>query len=288
MPVELLATTQTEYSEALTLGPSQQISQIAFAVSAPNAAKFQIAKLDKAGQASWDENEFTVQPGTGQFVEVYGMRFRSFDPANPTTVLMQAYFADDPTPIGLVPGLSSFNPTPTPGPPPAIVVQQVPPVVTPIWVPDPGAGVSSIVLYTVPADTLTTFKLVTYRVLWDISGGLGDRAILYEIVDPNGGGPGVPEVLAYGQSGNVVYTEASTPDTWLETDVGTMGNFFRTINNSIAEIPFNSGVDFEGASAPFGDVEWPEGFILRLTVPHMAGTDEVDSIRLLVSERSAS
>lgn len=284
MPIAILTETADQYTDAATLGPSQQFVAVTFAVSYPNSVIAQIAKLDKAGNANWDENEFVIQPGTGQFVDCYGMRFRSFNPGNPTPVSAQAYFADDPSPVGLVPGLSSFSPTPTPTPPPSvIVVQQVPPTVTPIYIADPGAGVSSIDLYTVPANTLGKIKMITYEVDWDSTASFGDRAVLYQLVDFNGG----PTTFAYAMSGNVFYADQSQPNRWLETDVGTMGNYLRSIFSTIPVAPINSDLDFEQTSAPFGDMYLPAGFGVRIIVPQMAATDEVKNIHLIVEEISA-
>lgn len=283
MPVELLADTHDDFSDALTLGPSQQITSIQWQIASPNAARFQIAKLNKAGIPYWDEAILTAQPGIGGYSNCYGVRFKSFTPGLPTAVDAVAYFADDPIPNGFQ-GSSVANAFSTGGVSGPIAVSVsvssvIIPTVRPIYIADPGPGVASIPLYDVPAKTLTQFLWITYQVNWDVTGGLGDRAVVYDIVDGN---LMVPARFTWAQGGNVIYKEASHPTQWLETDAN-LGNFLRTIDSTIVEEPFDGGTDFEAAN-PFGDSTWPTGFALRLTVPHMAVTDEVSLIRLMVSE----
>ena len=102
-------TTQTNYTDALTIGPSQQIVQILFAVSSPYSATYEIAKLNKNQQPSFDGNELEGQPGNGGYQNCNGIRFKSYDPAHPTTVLAFGLFADDPTPLGFTPSSTVFN-----------------------------------------------------------------------------------------------------------------------------------------------------------------------------------
>lgn len=109
MPVEIFAQTGTNYEFALSIGPSQQISQILYAVSAPFSASYQLAKLDKAGAPYWDENDLTALGGeNGSWASAYGVRFKSFDPTNPTTVRAIGLYADDPIPQGFTPSSSAF------------------------------------------------------------------------------------------------------------------------------------------------------------------------------------
>lgn len=109
MPAQIFATTQAQYVDALTIALSQQISEIDFLVSSPNFALAQVAKLSKSGSPQWDTNELAIEPGSGSYKNIYGLRFRSFDPANPTVVKAIAYFADDPTPQGFVPSSAVFG-----------------------------------------------------------------------------------------------------------------------------------------------------------------------------------
>lgn len=109
MGVQLLAQTKDQYDAALALGPSQQISTIQFAVSAPNSCKYQVAKLDKSGAPQWDENDLIAQPGQGGYADIFGIRFKSFSTGNPTVVLAAAFFRDDPTPLGIIPSSSIFG-----------------------------------------------------------------------------------------------------------------------------------------------------------------------------------
>lgn len=113
MPVEFLANTQADYADALTLGAmgrsGQQFSSVLFAVSAPNSAKFQVAKKRLDGTIYWDGNDITAQPGQGGYEKCYGIRFKSFDSGNPTTVLCIAFFADDPVPSGNLASSAEFS-----------------------------------------------------------------------------------------------------------------------------------------------------------------------------------
>jgi hypothetical protein len=109
MPVELFAQTKTDYEDTLTLGPSQQIQQCLYVISNPYAAAYQLAKLTKAGAPEWDLNDLTALGGEQGSWNAYGIRFKSFDPANPTTVKAQAIYAGDPTPIGATPSGQNFN-----------------------------------------------------------------------------------------------------------------------------------------------------------------------------------
>lgn len=120
MPLEILQTTQTGYVDALTLGgpgSGKQFTSVLFAVSSPYSAKFQVAKKDKAGNVYWDLQDITAQPGQSGYQGCYGIRFKSFDSANPTTVLAVAYFADDPIPSGNLASSAQFSSsgTVTPG-----------------------------------------------------------------------------------------------------------------------------------------------------------------------------
>lgn len=109
MPVELLETTGTNYTDALTLGPSQQIELITYTISNPYAASYNLAKLDKAGSPVWDTTDLTALGGEQGSWACYGVRFKSFDPANPTIVKATAVFAGDPTPQGFTPSGQNFN-----------------------------------------------------------------------------------------------------------------------------------------------------------------------------------
>lgn len=99
MPAEILAQTQAGYSDALTLGPSTQIRELQWIVSAPNAAIYQLAKIDDSGKPYWDSQELTAQPGTQGYTNNAGVRFRSSG-ITPTTILGIALFVDDPVPRG--------------------------------------------------------------------------------------------------------------------------------------------------------------------------------------------
>lgn len=110
MPVEVLEATQPQYIDGLTIGPSEQIQAVQWNVSAPYAATYQIAKLNTTGKPAWDENELTAFPGQGGYPACFGIRFRSFKGGtNPTTVLCDGYFADDPLPNGFIAGNGQFS-----------------------------------------------------------------------------------------------------------------------------------------------------------------------------------
>lgn len=281
MPVEILATTEDDYVDELSIGPSQQIESVQWQIAAPNFAKYQLATRNKSGQVAWLPQDFTAASGVGGYNNVHGVRFKSFTPGLPTAVDCIGYFTDDPAPTGLQGSsvASSFSTGGTTGGSTVVVTGTVPQII-PVYVADPGPGVSSIDFYEIPPGFIGRFDLVSYQVLWDSSGGLGDRAVLYDIVDES-----IAQRFVWGQPGNTIYSEGATTNSWIETDVGTMGNYLRTIINTIADDPFDfgTGADFEQASAPFGDQLWPAGFRLRITVPHMAGTDEVSQIRGIVA-----
>ena len=101
--------TLKDYDASLTIGPSQQIIQVLFAISAPYSCSYQVAKLNKNGQPYFDENDLEGQPGNGGYENCYGIRFKSFDPLHPTTVLAFGLYSDDPTPLGFTPSASIFT-----------------------------------------------------------------------------------------------------------------------------------------------------------------------------------
>lgn len=111
MPVSLIKTTSNNY-EDFEIGPNEQLSAVQFAVSAPYSCKYQIATLNSTQRrAEWVGTDLVGQPGQGGYTNIYGIRFKSFDPANPTTVLVNAYFPDDPIPTGSTPSSSIFTPS---------------------------------------------------------------------------------------------------------------------------------------------------------------------------------
>jgi hypothetical protein len=284
--------TSDEYTDALTIGPAAA-QRLNYSNLGVNAAFVQFWKFANTARNNYTlealERYIPPQTSGAVAVGVAGARFRSYMPGLPALITAELVFETDPMIDSPAPSAVAISDSGNTTEPVTVNVASLTPAVTPVYVADPGPGVSSVDLYTVPAGVLTTFTLVSYQLLWDPTGGLGDRAVLYDIVDPNGGGPGVPERFVWAQSGNVVYTDGSPQFSWLETDVGSMGNFLRTITapGDITDDPFDfggGGVDFEQAAAPFGDAQWPEGWTLRLTVPHMAATDELSAIRLLVSE----
>lgn len=110
MPAQLLAQTQTNYVDALSLGPSEQFSSVQFFVSAPNSCLYQLAKMDKTGKAYWDEVDLVGQPGSNGYNNCYGIRFKNFGTA-PTVVLCDAFFRDDPTSTGSIPSQTVLSVT---------------------------------------------------------------------------------------------------------------------------------------------------------------------------------
>lgn len=112
MPVEIFTTTQDNYSDATSLGGSQQFDQVLFAISTPYAAKYQVAKLDRNGKVVWDTNDLTALAGEqGGYTQCYGIRFKSFTPGQAATLLAIGIFSDDPIPSGFQLSDSSFNPS---------------------------------------------------------------------------------------------------------------------------------------------------------------------------------
>lgn len=279
MPAEIFVALGSDYTDEATIFPSQVIKLVQFAIAAPNSATYEVAVLDYSGKPRWSGQEQVAQPGVGGFVDIYGIRFKNFDPALPTTVLCDAYFTDDVTPTGFQGSsvATSFSTSgASTGIPVSVVVGSNVGTPTPIIIADPGVGVSDITLYDVSAGYLARFDLVTYLVTWDTTGGLGDRAVLYELIYSG-------NHFAWGQPGNTIYTESATPNRWLETDVGSMGNYLSTIASTIPVDPLDSNLDFEQASAPFGTAFFPEGFSLHLILPQFAASDEVTDIQLLVT-----
>ena len=108
MPVSALQKTTNSYLD-FELGGSQVFTTIQFSVSAPYSAYAQVATLGATGKPEWIAGEVVLQPGQGGYTDIYGIRFRSYDPANPTAVLCTAYFADDPTPSGFVSSTGVFT-----------------------------------------------------------------------------------------------------------------------------------------------------------------------------------
>lgn len=105
MPLQALAQTQAGYDVGvgpLTIGPSTQMREIQWAISYPYSAKYHIAKLDKSGNVAWDSQDITAQPGSDGLDKCYGIQFKSFDPAHPTTVIIIGFFHDDPVPKGFI------------------------------------------------------------------------------------------------------------------------------------------------------------------------------------------
>lgn len=109
MPVQVFAQTQDNYTDALTILPARQLRSIQVNVSAPNAALFQYATLDKAQQPAFAGIELAIQPGQGYFNNLYGIRFRSFATGKPTTVLAQGWYEDEPDLVGFILGTTAFN-----------------------------------------------------------------------------------------------------------------------------------------------------------------------------------
>lgn len=110
MPAQIFAPTPAVYDDAFTI-QGQLLKQVAFAVSSPNSALFQIAKLGTAGVVEFDLQDLTAQPGQQSYTNIFGIRFKSADPANPTVVLCQAFFADDAIPLGAIASGASFGTT---------------------------------------------------------------------------------------------------------------------------------------------------------------------------------
>lgn len=109
MPAQLLLDTTSDYTH-IQIDLNENVAQISYAISAPYSAAYQIAKtIDKTGKPEWDLNDLLAQPGTNTFANIYGIRFKSYDPANPTTVSVTVFYKDDPIPLGFVPGTGIFN-----------------------------------------------------------------------------------------------------------------------------------------------------------------------------------
>lgn len=214
-------------------------------------------------------------PGYYQFSQGNGIsKCFNHTPGAQSYVLVRVWQTDDPipqTPVGF--GIASVNPITLQPTPVTVDVSGVSFTPNAFQVPNPGAGVSAIPLVTFGGLNANRVLSVSYEVRWDNSSGLGDRMILYEILDALGAH------FAWIQPGNTIYKEASSPHEWLEYDAAETG-WFRTIPTAptTAEPPFDTNsYDFE-SSNPWGGVLWPFGFSLRLTVWHMAVTDEVLNI----------
>lgn len=280
--------TEDDYTQALTLGPAINVRQIGFSLYGSNGAIAQFWKL-----APQDDTKPVLEPyernypagSAGVIVSnVAGVRFRSAVAGKPATLVAEMAFLTDPV---ITPGqlsIANVNNDGTTSIPVVVNVTTAAAVSPPalIRVADPGPGVSDIPIYTVPANTIGRIELVTYAVAWDTGGGLGDRAVLYELIDDSS------THVAWAQSGNTFYAVGSTPSRWLETDVGSMGNFLRSIFSTIPVDPIDSNLDFEQASAPFGQMFLPPGFSVSIIVPQMAATDEVSAIALMVTEVALS
>lgn len=111
MPDSILAQTQDNYTQALTLGGSQQYREVLFFISAPYAAQYELAKEDYNGKVYWDTKEFPVYPGQGGYGSCYGIKFRSLVPGNSTLVLALAFYHDDPEPSGFQLSDNSLTPS---------------------------------------------------------------------------------------------------------------------------------------------------------------------------------
>ena len=111
MPVQELGLTGVDFGDnGLIIDLSQQLTKILFAVSAPYSAKCQLAKFNSVGKAEWDLTEIELQPGQGGYDSpICGIRIASFDPANPTSVLLQGYYEDDPVPSGFISSTAEFS-----------------------------------------------------------------------------------------------------------------------------------------------------------------------------------
>jgi hypothetical protein len=109
MPVVLFQQTTDKYGDT-EIDANEQLRSVSFAVSAPYSALYQIAKAVQGGKPIWDLSEIPAQPGQGGFADkIFGIRFKSFDPAHPTTILCKAFYEDDPVPTGDLSSTSSFN-----------------------------------------------------------------------------------------------------------------------------------------------------------------------------------
>lgn len=96
------------YTDALTLGPDEQIQKVWFTVSGA-AAFCQVAKLDKARQPYWDAPEIPLGLGPNGFENVVGIRFRSAVTNVPATISATAFYYDDPSIMGNPAGQDGFD-----------------------------------------------------------------------------------------------------------------------------------------------------------------------------------
>jgi hypothetical protein len=109
MPVVLFQQTTDKYGDT-EIDASEQLRSVSFAVSAPYSALYQVAKAVQGGKPVWDLSEIPAQPGQGGFADkIFGIRFKSFDPAHPTTILCKAFYEDDPVPTGDLSSTAVFN-----------------------------------------------------------------------------------------------------------------------------------------------------------------------------------
>jgi hypothetical protein len=109
MPVVLFQQTTDKYGDT-EIDASEQLRSVSFAVSAPYSALYQVAKAVQNGKPVWDLSEIPAQPGQGGFADkIFGIRFKSFDPAHPTTILCKAFYEDDPVPTGDLSSTAVFN-----------------------------------------------------------------------------------------------------------------------------------------------------------------------------------
>lgn len=109
MPVQIFQQTTNKYADT-EIDANALLRSVQFAVSAPYSALYQIAKKNANGQPVFDGAELVAQPGQGGFQQnIFGIRFKSMDPAHPTTVLCKAFYEDDPIPTGDLASTSTFN-----------------------------------------------------------------------------------------------------------------------------------------------------------------------------------
>lgn len=109
MPIGIsFQSTQDNYSDPCTLGPSDQLRELSFIV-ANNSVKYQLAKLDPAGNPYWDVGELATSPTVGGFQDVYGIRFRSYTPGSAAVIVAEGFFNDDPSPVGGTPYTATLS-----------------------------------------------------------------------------------------------------------------------------------------------------------------------------------
>lgn len=90
--------TQDNYVSALQLGPFTNGREVGFIVSKASVW-FQLAFAGKDGQMHWG-SELPTSPTSTGYETCGGIRFRSYNPGSPATVLAFLYFDTDPVPLG--------------------------------------------------------------------------------------------------------------------------------------------------------------------------------------------